>query len=179
MKFDGFDYWAISFKKSEILNASANELTMKIKRCAFLYQIILGEKQAGNIVEPDDLRTGIDFTTKFAKNSETDSPNHKANRGFINWVSDTFTSSSYPEEPENQGTDYISYYPETKSRNYFLAYVKAAMFYSREKFYQKYPKETYPLISQKYELVVSYMKSKYGIDLEGIAKGPETKNEQK
>lgn len=74
----------------------------------------------------------------------------------------------------------LSYY---KTQNYtsggvyrdlFMAYVRSAMAYTREEFYAKYPKESYPLIAERFELVITYMKNTYGIDLQGIAKGPDS-----
>ena len=64
MKWDGFDYWAISLTLTELkkiemgLNA---DLSMKQKRCGILYQIIANMVNNGAIAEPAELRDGIDL----------------------------------------------------------------------------------------------------------------------
>jgi hypothetical protein len=118
------------------------------------------------------MKDGIDFTTRFASNSQTSSANHHFNRGFINRVYEHFGSGSTTGAVEYTGADYVTYYTNG-TQDYFLCYVRAAMYYTREEFQAKYPPETYPLINEKYELTVEYMKNVAGIDLVGIANGPQ------
>ena len=47
------------------------------------------------------------------------------------------------------------------------------MFYTKTEFQEKYSPTTYPLINQRYEIVINHIQNNYGIDLEGIAKGPQ------
>lgn len=196
-KFDGFDYWAISFSNTELYwlqkraelkdkenktdvekaeLAKANE-TMAVKRFSFINQFLTSQRMDNTLPEPEELRDGMDFVSSLNRSN----PNHKNyvfNRGLIRWVDDNGV------EEESLWSIYTSYYkqPNYNSggfyRDFFSLYIRAAMRFSPEEFYEKYPKEKYPLISEKYELVVRYMKDKYGIDLPGIAKGSGTTTEK-
>ena len=196
-KFDGFDYWAISFSNTELYwlqkraelkdkenktdvekaeLAKANE-TMAVKRFSFINQFLTSQRMDNTLPEPEGLRDGMDFVSSLNRSN----PNHKNyvfNRGLIRWVDDNGV------EEESLWSIYTSYYkqPNYNSggfyRDFFSLYIRAAMRFSPEEFYEKYPKEKYPLISEKYELVVRYMKDKYGIDLPGIAKGSGTTTEK-
>lgn len=196
-KFDGFDYWAISFSNTELYwlqkraelkdkenktdvekaeLTKANE-TMAVKRFSFINQFLTSQRMDNTLPEPEGLRDGMDFVSSLNRSN----PNHKNyvfNRGLIRWVDDNGV------EEESLGSIYTSYYkqPNYNSggfyRDFFSLYIRAAMRFSPEEFYEKYPKEKYPLISEKYELVVRYMKDKYGIDLPGIAKGSGTTTEK-
>ncbi len=196
-KFDGFDYWAISFSNTELYwlqkraelkdkenktdvekaeLAKANE-TMAVKRFSFINQFLTSQRMDNTLPEPEGLRDGMDFVSSLNRSN----PNHKNyvfNRGLIRWVDDNGV------EEESLWSIYTSYYkqPNYNSggfyRDFFSLYIRAAMRFSPEEFYEKYPKEKYPLISEKYELVVRYMKDKYGIDLPGIAKGSDTTTEK-
>ena len=196
-KFDGFDYWAISFSNTELYwlqkraelkdkenktdvekaeLAKANE-TMAVKRFCFINQFLTSQRMDNTLPEPEGLRDGMDFVSSLNRSN----PNHKNyvfNRGLIRWVDDNGV------EEESLWSIYTSYYkqPNYNSggfyRDFFSLYIRAAMRFSPEEFYEKYPKEKYPLISEKYELVVRYMKDKYGIDLPGIAKGSGTTTEK-
>lgn len=195
-KFDGFDYWAISFSNTELYwlqkraelkdkenktdvekaeLAKANE-TMAVKRFSFINQFLTSQRMDNTLPEPEGLRDGMDFVSSLNRSN----PNHKNyvfNRGLIRWVDDNGVE-------ESLWSIYTSYYkqPNYNSggfyRDFFSLYIRAAMRFSPEEFYEKYPKEKYPLISEKYELVVRYMKDKYGIDLPGIAKGSGTTTEK-
>ena len=195
-KFDGFDYWAISFSNTELYwlkkradlkdkadkteqekaeYDKANE-AMKIKRYSFVNQLLTVQRKEETLAEPEGLRDGMDFETNLNR-SNPSNKNYVFNRGFIRWVDENGKeesslwgiSTSYYRQPNyNSGGNY---------KDLFLLYIRAAMRFTKEEFYEKYPKDQYPLISEKYELVVSYMKDKYGIDLPGIAKGADVKSE--
>ena len=45
------------------------------------------------------------------------------------------------------------------------------MWLTPEEFEARYPKSLYPMLTEKYEIVVTHMKETYGIDLVGIAIG--------
>lgn len=196
-KFDGFDYWAISFSNTELYwlqkraelkdkenktdvekaeLAKANE-AMAVKRFSFINQFLTSQRMDNTLPEPEGLRDGMDFVSRLDRSN----PNHKNyvfNRGLIRWVDDNGV------EEESLWSIATTYYkqPNYNSsgmyRDFFSLYIRAAMRFSPEEFYNKYPKEKYPLISEKYELVVRYMKDKYGIDLPGIAKGSGTTTEK-
>ena len=59
----------------------------------------------------------------------------------------------------------------------FQAYIMNAMWFTPEEFDKRYEPETNTIIREQYDLVVSYMKEEYGIDLVGIANGPKKEEE--
>uniref|UniRef100_UPI0040253ACB hypothetical protein n=1 Tax=Butyricimonas virosa TaxID=544645 RepID=UPI0040253ACB len=170
LKTDGFDYWAISFTNSEIANP--NQQSLKIRRAVFLYLMIEAALQNGIITEPNDFKNGIDYTTRIVNtDNQTDDPNDYMIRGFIKIIYRDFKNEKVPSgvsEYTNPSWEQAAYpYRD------FLSYVRAAMFYTKTEFQAKYSPTTYPLINQRYEIVINHMKNNYGIDLEGIAKGPQ------
>lgn len=174
-KFDGFDYWAISFSNQELLNMkSDSHAALSTKRFSFINQILTPQRQDGTLAEPEGFREGIDVTTSWNTKDPTN-PNYPYTRGFITWINDSGKDGSI---------GYLTYYKQenykvgtSSYRDYFMSYIRAAMKYTPEQFYAKYPKEKYPLISRQYEMTVKYMKDKFGIDLPGIAKGPSANEE--
>ena len=93
-------------------------------------------------------------------------------RGFINIVNRNFKSR---EKVPSSISEYTNPSWEKEAYPYrdFLSYVRAAMFYTKTEFQEKYSPTTYPLINQRYEIVINHIQNNYGIDLEGIAKGPQ------
>lgn len=169
LKTNGFDYWAMSLKRSQMENT--NPTASKQLQCAVLFQLILQCKESGVVSEPAALRDGIDFETRFPYGVGTDDPNHPYRRGFINWIYDDFGTSNRLHLIEDNGPIYLSYYQTGGSRDYFMDYVKAAMWYTRDEFVAKYPTEQFPLITEKFDIVVDYFNNTVGIDLQGIAEG--------
>ena len=55
--------------------------------------------------------------------------------------------------------------------NYFLNYIRVALYYSRDELVKKY--EKHPRIIAVYDAIVSDMKNTYGIDIVGINNGPQ------
>ena len=183
-RLDGFDYWAISFRPKEI--ADNDRQALRMRRCALVYQFILKAWKQGKIVQPEGMMDGLDLETAFSydhQNPEmnTGSKNHPWKRGFVWYIYPEFDPDLNRGQFENTST-YISYYDgngrtklDREDNVYFLNYVRAAMYYTRTEFFAKYSETKFPIIKEKYELVVKYMKEKYAIDLEGIANGPADK----
>jgi len=180
MKWDGFDYWAISLTLTEIekikmgLNA---DLSMKQKRCGILYQIIANMINNGAIAEPAELRDGIDFETNLrAKKWAADLVDHRWNRGFPNSVLESFGAGTRTGEAELT-SDYaganssISTYQGEDNHEYFLVYIRNAMWFTEAEFTAKYAQ--FPVIMEKYNMVVRYLLDNYGMDLEKMAAGPQ------
>ncbi len=172
IKFDGFDYWAISFSNKELAEMKVDKAkALKTKRFSFINQILTPQRLDGTIPEPEGFRDGIDFTTTWSKYNPS-SAKYPPTLGFILWIDENGKEASW-------GSVFQSYYrtPNYNSggnyRDYFFSYVRAAMLYTPEEFYAKYPKDKYPLVSRQYETTVKYMKEKFGLDLPGIAKGPD------
>ena len=178
---NGFDYWAISFKNSEIAGSDAK--AMKLKRCSFLYAIIKAAKENGKIAVPTDWLGNLDFETKFVADNTNnlENENHRLKRGFIYYV---YAPEELPAYRAELAFVYYKdvyngpqYWTENSTaanpKDYFLNFIRMAMFYTKDEFYKKYPQDQYPLISKLYEDLLTYMKGTYGIDLESIAKGPQ------
>ena len=158
---------------------------MKLKRCSILYAIIKKAKEKGSIAVPAEWKEGIDWETKFVADNTAnmENENHRLKRGFIYYC---YAPDEVPAGRENMAFykykdvyNAPKYWDENSTastvKDFFLNYLRMAMFYTRDQFYAYYPKDKYPLISEKYEFMLSYMKNTYGIDLESIAKGPASK----
>lgn len=146
------------------------------KRCVFIYLMMSAAIQNGIITEPAIFGELVDYSTKIWSDlnvqegkATVDDPDYYKNRGFIAVVSDQFTSESAPWHLSVFTHPSYAGYPHCD----FLAYLKAAMYYSESEFRAKYPIESCPLINERYDIVVNYMKTEYGIDLQGIATGSE------
>ena len=177
---DGFDFWAISFKQSEIHqtgNPAEIKYSLKQKRCSILYEVIKKAYKEGSLKEPVAMRDGIDFVTKVQTSmSKQSDPNFKYTRGFVNPVYEHFgTKSRIPLDPSMAVNTWftVGQFKPGGEHDYFLTYVRAAMFYPEDEFYKEHPKEKYPLVSEKYEMVVEHVKNVLGLDLKKIAEGPQ------
>lgn len=137
--------------------------------------------KSGIIKECPEVKDRLDFTTAFEKESSStnpgyqDKPNYRFARGFPkalyenfigynNSVEGTFAYSVTQTVPGRGKSD--------EMYEYFLNYIRLAMYYSRDEVIAKYPPAKYPLILQNYDDLVSYFQSVYGIDLKGINSGP-------
>ena len=128
--------------------------------------------QNGIITEPTEFKEGINYTTSIVnQDSQKDNENYYMNRGFINIIYRTFSGEKIPSGLSEYTNP--SWEQEAYPYRDFLSYIRAAMFYTKTEFQAKYSPTTYPLINQRYEIVVNHIKNNYGIDLEGIAKGPQ------
>lgn len=174
IKLGNFDNWAISFKE-EIINGSNNDRALKQQRCIFMLQAIYNAMDKGEITSPDEFWTGFDFSTdKKIEHSNPSKENYKYKLGFIDDIYDHYATTGRSEDVWNYKTYILhSYYWEkgNKDNNLFNAYIKNAMWLTPEEFEERYPKDKYPMLTEKYEITVKYMKEQYGIDLQGIAYG--------
>ena len=145
---DGFDYYCIAGTPEEL---EADE--RRIRQCltsALLEKLI----DLDTITIPVEFTAGIDYSAGVNTYDETAS-NYFPKLGFVANVSYDFSYESVPYSWDEEGD--------------FLCYVRSAMAYTEEEFFEKYPADTYPLVKQRYELIIQYMKESYGIDLQGIA----------
>lgn len=178
LKTDGFDYWAISFTQNEI--DYPNDYTYKIKREVFLSKMIITAVLKGIITEPTDFKDGIDYKKAFYNDMDiisgkatTEDPNYYMNRGFIKKVSKDFTHEDSPWSIDIYNTAGWESPEDVFPYMDYVTYIRAAMYYTREEFMTNYPPSRYSLIERRYNSVVNHLKNTYGIDLEGIAKGPQ------
>ena len=128
--------------------------------------------QKGIISEPEEFKKGISYTTKIVyKDDQKDDENYYMNRGFIKIMRRTFTGESVPNSTDQYTNP--SWEKEAYPYRDYLSYVRAAMFYTKSEFQSKYSPTIYPLINQRYEIVINHIKNNYKINLEEIAKGPQ------
>ena len=178
IKLGNFDNWAISFK-DEIINGSDTEYALKQLRCVFMIEAIKNAMAKGEITSPDEFWTGFDFSTdKKMDHKDPSKENYKYKLGFIDVLNDNFGTGQLKQLWRPMETIVSCYYWEKgKYEQYdlFKAYVKNAMWLTPEEFEERYPKDLYPMLTEKYEITVKHMKEQYGIDLQGIAYGKEKK----
>ena len=65
----------------------------------------------------------------------------------------------------------ISTYQGENNHEYFLVYIRNAMWFTEAEFTAKYAQ--FPVIMEKYNMVVRYLFDNYGMDLEKMAAGPQ------
>ncbi|WP_026207816.1 hypothetical protein [Butyricimonas synergistica] len=165
--------------------ANKNKEAYKIKRCTFLAKMFTEALMAGVLSEPANLEDGIDFTTKYqTSDSYKNDKNYYKTRGFIDRINEKFTNNPNGRPPVYFSTpilsvtsyttttqDYKDEKTTSKSYVYFISYLRAALWYTQEEFQKEYPPETYPLVNEKFNLVVQHMKD-LGFDIDGIVNGP-------
>lgn len=175
IKLGNFDNWAISFK-DEIITGSDAEYALRQQRCIFMSQLIYNAIEKGEITSPDEFWTGFDFSTdKKMNHADPAKANYKYKLGFVDMINDNFGTGVQkqvwvpPYAPETS----CYYWEKDKYPNYnlFTTYIKNAMWLTPEEFEARYPSSKYPMIKEKYNIVVKHMLDKYGVNLVGIAKG--------
>ena len=178
IKLGNFDNWAISFK-DEIINGSDTEYALKQLHCVFMIEALKNAMDKGEITSPDEFWTGFDFSEgKKMDHKDPSKENYKYKLGFIDDLNDNFGTGQLKHLWRPLETVTSCYYWEKgkyKEYNLFNAYVKTAMWLTPDEFEARYPKVLYPMLTEKYEITVKYMKEQYGIDLQGIAYGIKNK----
>ena len=182
IKLGNFDNWAISFKE-EIINAADNDSILKQQRCVFMIEAIKNAMDKGEITSPDEFWTGFDFSSRKNENGkemnimdhkDPSKDNYKYKLGFIDDINDNFGTGIMKQLWRPLETVTSCYYWEKDKYphyNLFTTYIKNAMWLTPEEFEARYPSSTYPMVKEKYNIVVSHMLETYGIDLVGIARG--------
>ena len=174
IKLGNFDNWAISFKE-EIINSSDNEEALRKQRCIFMLQAIYNSMNKGEITSPDEFWTGFDFSEdKKIEHNDNSKENYKYKLGLVDDIYDHYATTGRATEVWNYKT-YIIHFnyweKNNKDNNLFNAYIKNAMWLTPEEFEERYPSSKYPIIKEKYDIVVKHMLDTYGIDLIGLARG--------
>lgn len=174
IKLGNFDNWAISFK-DEIINGENAEYSLKQQRCIFILQAIYNSMNKGEITSPDEFWTGFDFSEdKKIEHNDKSKDNYKYKLGLVDDIYDHYATTGRATEVWNYKT-YIIHFnyweKNNKDNNLFNAYIKNAMWLTPEEFEERYPSSKYPMIKEKYDIVVEHMLTKYGINLVGIARG--------
>ena len=148
-----------------------DDYSKKVKRNILFRRVIEDAIMKGIIAEPATFKNGIDYK-KEINFTNPNNAEYFMKRGFIKIFKQDYTSDNPPTgiwEYTTQGIENPSVYPYRD----FVSYIRAAMWYTPEEFEAQYPSALYPLIKQRYDLVVNHLKSTYGIDLQAIARGPQ------
>ena len=175
IKLGSFDNWAISFKE-EIINGNDDEYTLRQQRCIFMIQTVYNAISKGEIVSPDEFWSGFDFSTdKKMNHVDPEKANYKYKLGFVDMINDNFGTGVLKQvwAPAYANETSCYYWEKDKYPNYnlFTTYIKNAMWLTPEEFEARYPAGKYPMIKEKYDIVVSHLLNTYGFDLVGIARG--------
>ena len=175
IKLGNFDNWAISFK-DEVINGEDAEYTLRQQRCMFMIQTIYNAISKGEITSPDEFWSGFDFTEgKKMNHIDPKKENYKYKLGFVDMINDNFGTGVQKQVwvPPYANETSCYYWEKDKYANYnlFTTYIKNAMWLTPEEFEARYPASKYPMIKNKYDIIVNYMLETYGLDLVGIANG--------
>lgn len=175
IKLGNFDNWAISFREEIIMGEDA-EYSLKQQRCIFMIELIYNSIAKGEIDSPDELWTGYDFSENLKMNHVNPSKeNYKYKLGFVDMINDNFGTGVQKQVwvPPYANETSCYYWEKGKYPNYnlFTTFIKNIMWLTPEEFEARYPSDTYPMIKEKYDIVVKHMLEQYGIDLVGIAEG--------
>lgn len=176
IKLGTFDNWAISFK-DDIINGTDTEYALKQLHCVFMIEALKNAMNKGEITSPDEFWTGFDFSKdKKMDHNDPSKDNYKYKLGFIDEPNDNFGTGLQKQlwRPL-EGVVSCHYWEKGKHEQYnlFNVYIKNAMWLTPEEFEARYPSGKYPMIKEKYDIVVKHMLDVYGINLVGIARGKE------
>ena len=131
-------------------------------RGVILKEIFEKAIEVGNIVVPEEFNTGIDYQTEITyKVGYENDDNYYVKRGFPGIMYTTFNFSDL------QSVTKIN--PQTN----FLQYINLGMRYTKEEYEALRPSSKYPLVHEKRQFVIDYMKRVHNIDLVAIVRGPE------
>lgn len=165
-----FDCWAISFTE-EMMNSSNADYALKQQRCMLIIELIKNLDSKGELLSPDEFWEGFDFKdTMDIKNPSA--PNYKYKLGFVDMINDNFGTG----QKKQIWVDYYftsTAYWEKNNPNYnlYTTYIKNIMWLTPEEFEERYPQALYPMIHQKRDIVVEFMKKQHGVDLINISYG--------
>ena len=175
IKLGNFDNWAISFK-DEVINGTDAEYSIRQQRCIFMIQALYNAIEKGEIDSPNEFWAGFDFAAdKKMNNVDPSKENYKYKLGFVDMINDNFGTGVQKQVwvPDWANETSCGYWEKGKSSHYnlFATYIKNAMWLTPEEFEERYPSSKYPMIKEKYDIVVNHMLNVYGIDIVGIARG--------
>lgn len=179
IKLGNFDNWAISFK-DDVVNGGNDELAIKKQRCMFMNKAIWNARSKNEIIIPDEFWNGYVFSSKdtlIYDNPESEHYNYKL--GFPDDIYYHFATTGNSDDvwrPTLVVKHTDSWHKDNigdgeKGYDLFGAFIRNAMWLTPDEFTERYSPNKYPMVKEKYDLVVNLMKETYGIDLVGIAKG--------
>lgn len=177
--FNGLDFWSFTWNGAvgytKMLETGvitkhppavrpSTPFSVFYKRGVILKEIYKLSINKGNIKSPEGFAVGFDFVTPTInlKGSENE-PNYYMKRGFPGQMLTT----------ANFNFAALTSISRTSERQNFIDYVHLCMRYTPDSIEVMYPKVKYPIIHQKYPVVIKYMKDNYNIDLNKIATKPQ------
>lgn len=177
--YNGLDFWsftwngAIPYNKNLITgittySASSPRPTTPFylfyKRGVMLKEIFKAAINNGNIKVPENFNSGLDFSTATINTTGMeDNVNYYKKRGFPGQM--TLNT--------NFNFSTLALITRTSAIQNFIDYVHLCMRYTPDSIEVNYPIAKYPIIHQKYPIVIKYMKDNYNIDLNKIATKPQ------
>lgn len=177
IKLGTFDNWAVSL--DEVFNKEGQEQEYAIKqmRCILAIELIKNAIDKKEIESPDEFWEKFEFSVdKKIDHIDYTKANYKYKLGFVDMINDNFGTGELKQVWPNSDVIKTTIYWDRvlhPSYNLFTTYIKNIMWLTPEEFDARYQTSKYPLIKEKYDIVVKHMKEVYGIDLVGIAKGPD------
>ena len=179
IKLGSFDNWAISFRDEIVMGGDA-EYALRQQRCIFMIQLIYNSIAKGEIDSPDEFWSGFDFSENLKMNHvDPNKSNYKYKLGFVDMINDNFGTGVIEQvwAPPYANETSCYYWEKDKYEHYnlFTTYIKNALWLTPEEFERRYPSGKYPMVTEKYNIVVRHMLETYGIDLVGIARGKQHK----
>lgn len=172
--YQGLDFWAICLVGEDPADSGMLPGGEKIdfpttkeeffsRRGDVLKTILIKSFEKGNIEVPAGFETGFDYKTEIVYHDyEIDNENHYLKRGFPGQMG-TF----------HGGMSYLESITKTNNARNFQDYICFGMYYSTAELDELYPRAEFPLLREKRDFVVKYLKTTYGLDLEAINEGPE------
>lgn len=165
--------------QGETLNDDEQEV-FRACRNTGVYMYIESAIEQGIIQAPAGFKDLVDYTTRTSSSSSN--PNYFVSRGFVHQVRPR-TIISVTENPwfPQFPTIYIEWHFRTlksasnttlvKDNNDLKYFVRIAMRFTQEEFEAEYPPAQYPLVNERYHMIVNHFKNAYNIDLQKIAGG--------
>lgn len=175
IKLGTFDSWAVSLDNVIAKSGDEQEYAFKQMRCILTIEIIKNAIEKKEIVSPDEFWSKFNFSEdQKIDNDDPTKANYKYKLGFVDRINDNFGTGNKNQIWPNDIIKSSYYWEKDKYAEYnlFTTYIKNIMWLTPEEFNTRYPSSKYPLIKEKYDIVVKHMKEVYGIDLVGIANGP-------
>lgn len=168
--YDGLDFWGVCLfygdpcpLTGERVKTPETPEEFAIRRGEILGFIMGKAYEKGNFEIPADFHNGLDYKTEItSKYGDEDKENFYVRRGFVGKMGPRFDSYSGLEKISDAIPDRV-----------FLEHINFAIRYTDEEYESMWPSASYPLVHEKRNYVIKYMKDKYNIDLRAIARGPE------
>lgn len=172
--YQGLDFWAICLvgedpedsgmmAGGEKIDFPTTKREFFLRRGEVLKTILLKSCEKGNIEVPAGFETGFDYKTEtLKKDEEIGNENHYLKRGFPGRM------GHFSED----GLGVLNSIDDTNNARNFQDYICFGMFYSAAELDELYPRDEFPLLREKRDFVVKYLKTTYDLDLEAINEGP-------